>query len=88
MKLKNGIVMTEANGEFYAVDAGMANSSFNGMLRLNKTAAFVVKQLENECHPDDIVSAMLEKYDVDADTAGKNVLEVVETLRTVGFLDE
>ncbi|MBP0990492.1 MAG: PqqD family protein [Oscillospiraceae bacterium] len=88
MKLKDGIITTEVNGEFVAVDAGAIGKRFNGMLKLNKTAAFFIDLLKNETDIDSIVAAMTEKYDVDALTAKQSAEKGVETLRSVGFIDE
>ena len=44
MKLKN-IIITEAGGEYVAVTA---DGSFNGMIRMNRTAAFIAEALREE----------------------------------------
>ena len=88
MKLKDGIITTEVNGEFVAVDAGVKGKRFNGMLKLNKTAAFIIDLLKNETEIDSIVAAMTEKYDVDSLTAKQSAEKVIETLRSVRFIDE
>ena len=44
MKLKD-VIISEANGEFVAVSVG---GSFNGMLKLNSTAAFIAEAMQEE----------------------------------------
>ena len=41
MKIKSGFVLEEVGGEFLAVAVGELADSFNGMVRLNNTGAFL-----------------------------------------------
>ena len=56
MKLKSGVIINEINGEYVAVAAGEAGKAFNGMIKMNGTAAFIAKTLQNETDEDGIVS--------------------------------
>ena len=64
------------------------SSSFAGLIRSNKTAAFIVECLKEETTEDTIVEAMFEKYDAPSDVLTKDVSDVIEKLRKVGALDE
>ncbi|MBQ8117712.1 MAG: PqqD family protein [Lachnospiraceae bacterium] len=86
MQLKDGVIMNEMDGKFVAVDAGAGTERFNGILNLNKTAAFVVKQLEKETTLEEIVQAMTDQYDVTAEVAEENAKKVIEKLQSVGLL--
>ena len=55
MKLKDTFVSHITNGEQILVDV---SSSFSGLIRSNKTAAFIVDQLKSETTLDSIVDAM------------------------------
>ncbi len=88
MRLKEGILVRELDGGFVAVDAGVGKDRFNGMLKLNKTAAFVLDCLKSDTDLDGIVQSLTEKYDVDADTARENASQMIETLRGTGLLIE
>ncbi len=88
MKLKDGIIVRELDGEFVAVDAGIGEDRFNGMLKRNKTAAFVLECLRTDTDESGIVSRLTEKYDVDEATAAENVRKVVETLKKTGLITE
>lgn len=86
MKLKDGVIITEVNREFVAVDTGADGKRFNGMIRLNHTAAFVARQLQSERTVEEIVQAMTAKYDVSDETARRDVHKVVEALSSVGLI--
>lgn len=87
MKLKSGIIINEFNGDYVAVAAGEAGRAFNGMIKMNGTAASIAKALQNEIDEDGIVAALCEEYDVDAETARENVRAVVTKFRSVGLID-
>lgn len=84
MRLKNNFIVTEQDGVQILVDCG---TDFHGIIKNNKTAAFVVSCLKEDTTVEEIVAKMLEKYDVDAKTAESDVLRMVETLRKVGAIE-
>ena len=85
MKLKDTYITHESDGEQILLDT---SSSFAGMIRSNKTAAFIVECLKEETTKEKIVEAMFEKYDAPKDVLAKDVSDVIEKLRKVGALDE
>ena len=85
MKLKDTYITHESDGEQILLDT---SSSFAGLIRSNKTAAFIVECLKEETAQEKIVEAMFEKYDAPKEVLAKDVSEVIEKLRKVGALDE
>ena len=85
MKLKDTYITHDSDGEQILLDT---SSSFAGLIRSNKTAAFIVECLKEETAQEKIVEAMFEKYDAPKEVLAKDVSEVIEKLRKVGALDE
>ena len=85
MKLKDTYITHDSDGEQILLDT---SGSFAGLIRNNKTAAFIVECLKEETTQEKIVEAMFEKYDAPKDVLAKDVSEVIEKLRKVGALDE
>ena len=85
MKLKDTYITHESDGEQILLDT---SSSFAGLIRNNKTAAFIVECLKEETTKEKIVEAMFEKYDAPMEILAKDVSDVIEKLRKVGALDE
>ncbi|MGN0414945.1 MAG: PqqD family protein [Agathobacter sp.] len=85
MKLKDTYITHDSDGEQILLDT---SSSFAGLIRNNKTAAFIVECLKEDTTEEKIVEAMFEKYDAPKDVLAKDVSEVIEKLRKVGALDE
>jgi methyltransferase-like protein len=86
MKLKNGVIITSHNGEFVAVAAGEAAANFNGMMKLNSTAAFICTLLKNDTDIEKITDALCEEFEVDRETAKQNVQKTVDTLNGIGLI--
>ena len=85
MKLKESYITHDSDGEQILLDT---SSSFAGLIRNNKTAAFIVECLKEDITQEKIVEAMFEKYDAPKEILAKDVSEVIEKLRKVGALYE
>ena len=67
---------------FVAVPVGKTSEHFHAMISLNATGAFLWKQMaEKDCTEEDLVAALLETYEIDAETAKRDVARLVEILR-------
>ena len=85
MKLKDTYITHDSDGEQIMLDT---SGSFAGLIRNNKTAAFIVECLKEDTTQEKIVEAMFEKYDAPKEVLAKDVSDVIEKLRKVGALDE
>lgn len=88
MKLKDGFVIHNSDGEQIMVAVGEMAKEFSGLVRSNKTAAFIVECLKEDTTKEKIVDAMLEKYEVSRDVVEKDVEDILGKLRNVGAIDE
>lgn len=86
MKLKKEFVTQEIDGEQIMVSVG--NSGFCGLVRSNASAAFIVDCLKEDTTKEEIVQAMLERYDASPEIIEKSVAEILSTLEKIGALDE
>lgn len=86
MKLKNGFILHRTEDECVMVATG--KGQFNGMVRLNETAAFFAEQLKKEVTEKEIVDAAEQNYDAPRDVLEKDVRAVLEKLRSVGAIEE
>lgn len=86
MKLKDGFISYESDGEHIMVGGG--DASFPGLIRSNDAAAFIVECLGHETTESAIVDAMFEKYDAPRETLAADVRRILDTLRSVNALEE
>lgn len=80
--------MRELAGSHVVVAVGAAAKEFNGIIRLNKTGAFLWRKLQDGSDEEALVSALLEEYDIDADTAKRDVLAFVQRIKEAGLVEE
>ena len=88
MKIREGFILREVGGQPVVVAVGPASQIFNGMVNLNATGEFLFEKLQKEISEDELVKAVLEKYDVDEETARKDVQSFIETLVKPGIIEE
>lgn len=86
MKLRDGFITHESAGEHITVTAG--NTAFNGMIRSNKTAGFIVECLKSDVSKEDIVKKMLEKYDAPRERIEKDVEKILGQLQDIGAIED
>lgn len=89
MKLKNGIITDRFDEDQYvAVATGEAGKVFNGLIRNNKTADFIFRELMTEKTEDELVCAVTAKYDVDSQRARQDIQRILKVLEDTGLLDD
>ncbi len=73
MKIKEGFILREVAGNNIVVAVGNAVKTFNGVINLNQTGAFLWKILQEGAEKEDLVKALLDAYEVDEQTAKSDV---------------
>ena len=87
MKIKPEFQIYEALGERYLVPLG--DAPFKGIVKGNETAAFIWKALEKGSTEEEIIKALLDKYEGVTETdAAKDVTAVLERLRSIDAIEE
>ncbi len=86
MKLKPDFITQQIEDVQFMVSVGAL--SFNGIVRNNETAAFIVDALKEETTEEKIVDLLCAEYDVDRETAANDVAGIIEKLREINALKE
>lgn len=87
MKINGDFVLREIAGETILIPMNAAAQSMNGMAVLNELGAFLWERLPQAQQVEELTAAILAEYDVDAETAGRDVEEFLENLRQCGILE-
>ena len=74
-------------GDDILVPGGNAVLDLNGLFVMTETGAFIQSVLPQAETEEDVVNKMLEEYDVDKETAQKDVKEFLDRLRSYGIID-
>ncbi len=85
MKLKEGFITHDTGDEQIMVAAGA--DTFSGLVRSNRTAAFIVNCLKQDTTEEAIVSAMCEHYDAPQEVIAADVRRILDELRSIGAID-
>lgn len=88
MKLRDGFITYATDEEQIMVAAGSAAEYFHGMVRSNRTAAFIIDCLMQETTQEQIVDAMAAKYDAPREKIAADAARILDALRGIGALDE
>ncbi len=86
MRLNPSFLTHESKGEHITVST--AGTAFNGLIRSNPTAAFIIELLKHGTTEHEITERILEKYEVDRLTAEKDVAGIIGRLRSIGAIDD
>lgn len=88
MKIKEGFVLRNVVDEFIVMPTGDNIAKFEGAVVLNEVSAFIFKQLENPVSREDLLTAMLNEYDVDEATAAADLDALLEKFAEMGVLEK
>ena len=87
MQIKKDFTIQKVGGSYIAVAVGETSKTFHGMVRLNETGAFLWRKMaEADVTVDELVEALLAEYEVDRETATRDVENLVNQFRESGIL--
>lgn len=87
MKIKDGFILREIAGNFVIVAVGDRVKTFNKVVNLNETGAFIWKKLENGLNQEQIVKDMLNEYNVSEQLAKKDVENFISKIKEAGLTE-
>lgn len=86
MIIKKELIKREIAGDVILVPVGKAVMENNGLFVLNELGAFLWDRIADAQDEGALVSAVLQEYDVDEQTAAADVHEFLERLTKLGIL--
>ena len=88
MKIKDGFVLRNVIDEYMVMPTGENIAKFEGAVVLNEVSAMLYKLLEKSTSREDLLTAMLNQYDVDEETASTDLDEILDTFEQIGLLEK
>lgn len=88
MKINDNYIHREIAGEHVLVPVGNENLSKNGLFILNELGVFLWNHIPQAEDENRLVQLLLEEYEVDAETAAKDVREFMDKLTTIGIVEQ
>ncbi len=88
LKIKEGFMLRSVSEAYVVVAVGEAAKTFNGMITLNETGAFLWEKLAAGCeNKAALVEMLLAEYDVDRALAEKDVDAFVDRIADADLLE-
>lgn len=85
-KIKEGFVLRKIGPQVMAVPVGKLTSEIHGMIALSESGALLWNLLLNGANKETLVTALLEEYEIDRETAEKDAERFIENLIEQGAL--
>lgn len=86
MKLNPNYAVKNMLGETILIPIGEAIEGFHGMISMNEVASFMFEHMEECENYDEMVKLVLDEFDIDEETAKKDVYGFLDTLKQTGFI--
>ncbi len=86
MKIKPGYILRNVLDMYVVMGVGREAYQPNRIMSLNETGAFLWEMLVTGAERDDLVAAMLERYEVEPQTAKRDVDAFLVQLRDKGLI--
>ena len=89
IRLKDGFVVQKVGESYLAVAVGERADSFNALIRMNGTGAYLWELLSKEPMTEaELVAKMLSEYAVSEEIATADISKFVSQLRLGGLIEE
>ena len=73
MRIEKEFILREIAGDYVIVPTGKTALEFNGLITVNELGAFIWKKMQQDISEDNLVSAILDEYEVQEETARNDV---------------
>jgi hypothetical protein len=83
-----GIVTRKTGNEYILVPVANNIADMNSVYTLNETGAFIWEQIDGKKNLMEIIDNLVEEYDVDHDSASKDVSEFVDNMTKYLIINE
>ncbi len=89
MRFKNGYRLRSLGQEFILVAEGLEAVDFSRMISMNESAAFLWKEVEGKDFDIEMLTTLLtDNYDIDRETALKDVNTLLASWSAAGLIEE
>lgn len=86
MKIKDGYILRQVTGNSIVIAVGEEAINFNGIITINGAGTFLWEKLSQGATKDELLASMLSEYDIDEETASKDIDEFIEKLKSADLL--
>ncbi len=88
MKAQSGFVLRNLAGEYVLAPVGDQIKSYDALVVMNELSAFLWDRLQRDVSRQDLLSAVLDEYDVEEETCARDIDAVLAKMRAIGLLTD
>lgn len=89
MRISDEFILRNIAGDFIIVPTGKEAMNFQGLITVNEVGSFLWAALQKkDLSEKELVETLLEEYEVDPETAEKDVKEFLDIVRSKGMLQD
>ena len=89
MKVRSGFKLNSVCNQSFLVPMCEKNIDFSKLIALNESSLLLWKRMEQgDFTEDDLVQTILDEYEVDADTARKDVRNIIEQFKAENIITD
>ena len=86
MRLKDDFILHNTGEDFVIIATDEATKNFNGIIKLNNMGGEIVGLLTTDISEEEIIKAIVEKYEVEYEIAREDILNLLDSLRKAGVI--
>lgn len=88
MRISDQYMLRQVADEYLVIPVGEAALKVKGLIGLSESGSLLYRRLQSGCTEEELVSALLAEYDIDAQTARADTHAFLEQMRRMGILIE
>lgn len=88
MRLKQDLILRHVADTWIVLPVGNATASFNGMISLNETGAFLWQNLLQGKNREELALAMMEEYNIDKVLAMNDIDAFLQQVKEAGCMED
>ncbi len=88
MRISDQFMLRQVADEFLVIPVGEAALKVKGLIGLSESGSLLYRKLQSGATEEELTSALLAEYDIDADTARADTRSFLEQMRRMGILIE
>lgn len=88
MRIKSGYVIRKVGEKYVIVALGKISESVSRIMKVNETGSFIWNGLKEELSQEQIISGLVEQYEVADEEAREDVATFITLLREAELIEE
>lgn len=87
MKIKKGYKIKKVSDKYIVIPTLEESVNFSGIMTLNNSGKLLFEALQSKKSVEDLIKLLTDEYDIDTNTARKDINSFIEKLKTNNLLD-